>query len=250
MQWLTPDWKALPLNMGAMVTCRQGGESRGPYGDAAGMGGCNLGDHVGDDPVAVAANRAALARQLPGTPAWLAQVHGTHVVDAAVARPGEEADASVTDKPGVVCVVMTADCLPVLFADAAGKVVGAAHAGWRGLAAGVLENTLAAMRARGADHIHAWLGPAIGPAHFEVGEDVLQAFVQQDPQAASAFVARPDVPGKFLADIYLLASQRLMQAGVAGISGGGFCTVTDHQRFYSYRRDKTTGRMASLIWLK
>ncbi|MCA1325932.1 peptidoglycan editing factor PgeF [Herbaspirillum sp. alder98] len=247
MQLLMPDWPA-PPNVGAFATMRAGGFSLAPYDDGAGGAGLNLGNHVGDDPLLVAANRSLLARLLPQEPAWLTQVHGTTVCDAATVAAGAEGDGCVSDQPGAVCVMMTADCLPVLLCDQAGSVVGAAHAGWRGLAAGVLEQTVASMRARGAGRIMAWLGPAIGARQFEVGAEVRDTFAQHDPAALQAFTAR-EQSGKFLADIYHLGRLRLRSAGVDDISGGGLCTVSD-ERFYSYRRDKTTGRIASLIWLK
>lgn len=248
MELLIPDWEA-PANIGALTTLRAGGHSDAPYDDGAGGLGLNLGDHVDDQPARVAANRALLQRLLPGPPAWLSQVHGTDVVDAASAVSGALGDGSVATTPGAVCVMMTADCLPVLLCDRAGSVVGAAHAGWRGLAAGVLENTVAAMRARGGQDLMAWLGPAIGAQQFEVGSEVRAAFVALDAAAAAAFTPYPGRDGKYLADIYLLARQRLARAGVSDIYGGGLCTVSDH-RFYSYRRDRTTGRMASLVWIK
>jgi YfiH family protein len=252
MTLMIPHWADLPDQAGACMTVRSGGVSVGPYDDGAGGGGLNLGAHVGDDPVHVAANRALLGRILPSSPVWLNQVHGVNVVDAAAVLPGTvcDADASVTDVPGVVCAVMTADCLPVLFCDVAGKVVGAAHAGWRGLAAGVLEATIDAMRAKGAGVITAWMGAAIGPAQFEVGTEVRDVFVADNAHAAQAFVPVGDASGKYLADIYLLARLRLQRHGVTHIAGGGLCTVSQTAQFYSYRRDKTTGRMASLIWLK
>ncbi|MET3432202.1 YfiH family protein [Herbaspirillum seropedicae] len=248
MELLLPDWTA-PANIGALITLRAGGFSPAPYDDGQGGPGLNLGLHVEDDAALVARNRALLGRLLPSEPAWLTQVHGVTVLDAAALPDQPTADACISSTPGAVCVMMTADCLPVLFCDRAGSVVGAAHAGWRGLAAGVLEQTVAAMRARGAQDILAWLGPAIGPDHFEVGGEVRQAFVEQQAAAASAFRDYPGRPGKYLADIYQLARQRLAAVGVTEVSGGGLCTVAD-TRFYSYRRDKTTGRMASLVWLK
>jgi YfiH family protein len=248
--FIVPDWTDAPANVGALSTTRRGGASRGPYGDGAGGAGLNLGTHVGDRPEDVMRNRALLRSLLPAEPAWLSQVHGTAVLDAAGVSGVPEADASIATQPGAVCAIQTADCLPVLFCDRQGRVVGAAHAGWRGLAGGVLENTLAAMRGAGAEDILAWLGPAIGPDRFEVGEDVLAAFTARDRDASTAFKPISGRPGKYLADIYRLARAILRKAGVAGISGGGLCTVTDEGRFYSYRRDKTTGRMASLIWLK
>ncbi|MDR6739355.1 YfiH family protein [Herbaspirillum sp. 1173] len=248
MELLIPDWAA-PANIGALTTLRAGGFSPAPYGDGQGGGGLNLGTHVDDDPALVARNRALLRRLLPSEPAWLTQVHGVAVLDAAALPDQPTADACISSTPGAVCVMMTADCLPVLFCDRAGTVVGAAHAGWRGLAGGVLEATVGAMRARGAQDIIAWLGPAIGPEQFEVGAEVREAFITQQAAAQHAFRAYPGRPGKYLADIYELARQRLASMDVHDVSGGGLCTVSD-PRFYSYRRDKTTGRMGSLVWLK
>lgn len=254
---IVPDWPGLPANVGALSTVRAGGVSVAPYGDGQDGGGLNLGVHVGDDPAHVAANRARLQAVLPGVPAWLSQVHGVAVVDAAlVGQSVPEADASVSSTPGAVCLVMTADCLPVLFSSHDGQVVGAAHAGWRGLAAGVLQRTVAAMRERGAGEILAWLGPAIGPQQFEVGQEVLQAYLDGAQNEAErqvvvqAFVAVPGRQGKYLADIYALARMLLLRDGVTRVSGGQYCTVTDAAQFYSYRRDGVTGRQASLIWRK
>lgn len=237
---LLPNWPA-PDHIGAASTTRQGGVSRPPYDSL------NLGDHVGDDPAAVAANRARLADalSLPAEPLWLTQVHGTTVVDAARGTAGVNADASVAFEPGVVCAVMTADCLPVLFCNAAGTKVGAAHAGWRGLHAGVLEATVQALG--GGEDLMAWLGPAIGPSAFQVGAEVRAAFLDADPGAAGAF--RPD-GGRWRADIYTLARRRLAACGIRSVHGGGLCTCTERERFFSYRRDATTGRMASLIWIR
>jgi hypothetical protein len=248
--FLVPDWTGISPNVGALSTQRKGGVSRAPYDDGSGAGGLNLGTHVGDRPEDVRQNRARLRALLPSEPAWLSQVHGATVVDAAmVSDAPPEADACISTVSGVVCAIQTADCLPVLFCDVGGKVVGAAHAGWRGLAAGVLENTLKRMRDAGAGDIVAWMGPAIGPERFEVGSDVLTAFAERDADMRQAF--RPAAqPGKYLADIYSLARMVLSKAGVNQVFGGGLCTVSDARRFYSYRRDKTTGRMASLIWLK
>jgi YfiH family protein len=250
IDFIVPDWTGVPANVGALSTTRRGGVSRAPYGDGAGGGGLNLGTHVGDRPEDVMHNRVLLRSLLPAEPAWLSQIHGTAVLDAARTSGVPEADACIAAEPGAVCVIQTADCLPVLFCDTQGRVVGAAHAGWRGLAGGVLENTLAAMRGAGAEEILAWLGPAIGPDRFEVGEDVLAAFTERGQETRPAFKPIPGRPGKYLADIYSLARTLLRKAGVAGVHGGGACTVTDERRFYSYRREKTTGRMASLIWLK
>ena len=250
MQLLLPDWPGVPENVAAFTTLRQGGVSVAPWSDGEGGGGLNLGQHVEDDPAHVTENRRRLRSILPAEPVWLTQVHGTVVRDAADAGGPLQADASVADRPGVVCAMMTADCLPVLFCDTAGSVVGAAHAGWRGLVGGVLENTVAAMRERGAGDIMAWLGPAIGPQRFEVGGDVLDAFMACDAQSKAAFTPIAGRDGKYLADIYQLARFRLQQVGVDQITGGDHCTVIEAGSFYSYRRDQLTGRMASLIWLR
>jgi len=239
--FIHPDWPA-PPGVRALVTTRQGGVSRAPWHSF------NLGDHVGDDPGAVAANRALLRRELPAEPVWLKQVHGTRCVDAATAAPGVEADASFTRRRGVVCAVLTADCLPVLFCDDRASVVGIAHAGWRGLAAGVIESTVAAMGEPG-EALMAWLGPAIGRRAFEVGGEVRDQFIAHDAQAESAF--QPAANGKWLCDIYQLARQRLQALGVRRVTSADFsCTVGDAEKFFSYRRDGVTGRMASLIWLE
>jgi YfiH family protein len=250
-----PDWPDLPANVGALATTRLGGLSTGVYDDGSGHGGLNLGLHVGDDADTVRANRARLEATLPGRPAWISQVHGNGVVDAASVRPGapvQVGDASITDEPGVVSAILTADCLPVLFADLDGQVVGAAHAGWRGLAGGVLEATVASMRALGASEITAWMGPAIGPARFEVGADVLESFIAAlpDRDVAPAFAPLPGRPGKYLADMFALARLMLARDCVTRVWGGEHCTYTERTRFYSYRRDGVTGRQASLIWLK
>jgi YfiH family protein len=237
--WIVPDWPA-PPRVRALMTTRSGGVSTGPYASL------NLGTRVNDDPAVVERNRALLASHLPEEPRWLMQVHGNRVVDAAGLRQPVEADAAISRNAGAVCAVMVADCMPVLLADRAGTVVGAAHAGWRGLAAGVIENTVLAMAVAPANLV-AWLGPAIGPAAFEVGADVRDAFVAQDAGAASAFVDHK--PGKWLADLFTLARRRLRAIGVDEVHGGGLCTVADPGRFYSHRRDRVTGRMAALIWL-
>jgi len=241
MECIFPDWP-VPAHVRAAVTTRAGGVSVGPYASL------NLGDHVGDEPAAVVENRARLVQvlRLPAEPRWLKQVHGTCALDAAAAIGGCEADAAFTALPGVVCAVLTADCLPVLFCDRAGTRVAAAHAGWRGLAAGVLERTMDTLGTAPAD-VLAWLGPAIGPQAFQVGEEVRTAFVSQDQAAATAF--RPHGEGRWLADLYALARLRLSRHGVAAVYGGGLCTFSDPARFFSYRRDGATGRMASLIWL-
>lgn len=256
--WAPADWPELPANVAALMTMRRGGVSHGPYDDGQGGGGLNLGIHVGDVPQHVAANRAKLTSVLPEEPLWLNQVHGVTVANADQAHGGgvPQADAAVARRPGAVCTVMTADCLPVLFCDAAGAVVGAAHAGWRGLANGVLEQTVQTMRDDGAGEILAWLGVAIGPLKFEVGDEVLQAFVARAGDAAmestirAAFRPVPGRQGKYLADIYQLARCLLNAVGVTRIAGGEYCTVSNSARFYSYRRDGVTGRQASLIWIK
>ena len=236
---LVPAWPA-PANVRALQTRRTGGCSPPPWDSF------NLGSHVGDALALVATNRAILREILPAEPLWLQQVHGIAAVNADFEANLPEADAAITRRPGRVCAVMTADCLPVLLCDRAGSVVAAAHAGWRGLAAGVLEATIDKMNVP-AGELMAWLGPAIGPNCFEVGDDVRNAFLGKDTAAAIAFVATSS--GKWLADIYTLARQRLFAAGVNSIDGGEFCTFTEAEHFFSYRRDGVTGRMASLIWL-
>ena len=234
-------------------TTRAGGVSEGEYASL------NLGRNGGDDPQRVARNRAIVRALLPAEPMWLAQVHGAEVARAdpfriEPERTGEyripeppKADACVADAPGRVCVVLTADCMPVFFCDAAGTRVAAAHAGWRGLAAGVLENTVAALGVP-AENVLAWMGPAIGPDAFEVGPEVREAFVARDPGAESAF--RPGKPGKLMADLYALARGRLERAGVRSVHGGGFCTYRDAARFFSYRRAQQSGRMGAFIWME
>ncbi|MFI8648101.1 peptidoglycan editing factor PgeF [Pseudomonas iridis] len=238
MNWLTPDWPA-PASVRACVTTREGGVSEAPFDSL------NLGDHVDDRPEAVAENRRRLTDYFSIKPAWLQQVHGIAVAQA---DPGivATADASWTATPGIACAAMTADCLPALFCDRTGTRVAAAHAGWRGLAAGVLEATLDSLDVPAAE-VLVWLGPAIGPKAFEVGPEVREVFINQLPEAAEAFVPS-DNAGKFMADIYLLARLRLAERGVTAVYGGGFCTVTD-PRFFSYRRASRTGRFASLVWL-
>nr|WKF56118.1 Polyphenol oxidase [Paraburkholderia busanensis] len=266
-----PAWNVSP-RVRALVTTRDGGVSLPPFGrwrdDADMPGGLNLGMKAGDDPAAVAANRARLLN-LAGVEeaAWLEQIHGAGIVRAedvlaqlhATGVP-TRADASIADRPGVVCVVMVADCMPVLFCDAAGRAVGAAHAGWRGLAAGIVERT--AQRVAGLAgvepcELHAYLGPSIGPTAFEVGADVRDAFMNdagnvddaQRAATARAFVGHPDNEGKYLAGLPALARLRLQRLGVTRVTGGDLCTVTLRERFYSYRRDRETGRMAALIWI-
>ncbi len=236
-----PQWPA-PAGVRAYVTTRKGGHSGGAFA------GFNLGDHVGDEPQAVARNRALLREtlELPAEPAWLQQVHG-----CAVARPGIGeavpcADAAFSDVPGDVCAVLTADCLPLLMCDRAGTRVAAVHAGWRGLAAGVVEAALDAMD-RPGEEILCWLGPAIGPDAFEVGDEVRREFRASDPGSVEAFA--PGADGRWTADLYRLARRRLAARGVAYVGGGDYCTYRQPDLFYSYRRDGVTGRMASLIWI-
>lgn len=237
--FICPEWPA-PAKVQAVSTTRLGGTSHPPWDSL------NLGDHVGDDPSAVTANRQHLMQttKLPEPPCWLQQVHGTHLVQAS--RQTCEADASTTVQSGIVCAVMTADCLPLLLCDRQGRQVAAVHAGWRGLAAGVIEKTLDGFDCQPRD-ILAWMGPAIGPAAFEVGSEVRQAFVGQNPHAVQAF--KENRANHWLADIYQLARLRLFSKGVQQVFGGDYCTYSDAQRFFSYRRDGQTGRMASLIWL-
>lgn len=249
---LQPDWAVAP-RVRALMTLRTGGVSTGPWGAADTRArGLNLGDHCGDDPVAVRANRAIVRRMLPAEPVWLRQVHGIAVHDADRAAPeaGPIADAAVTQRPGTVCAVLTADCLPVLLAAADGSAVAAAHAGWRGLADGILEASVAALRARATPGVRlaAWLGAAIGPTAFEVGDEVRARFCKTDAGAAPAFMPGA-TPGKWMADLPTLARRRLAAVQVTCVAGGKWCTVTDAQRFYSFRRDRVTGRMGAFIWL-
>ncbi len=237
--FILPDWPA-PSGVRALSTTRRGGVSIAPWQSF------NLASHVGDDPQAVAANRALLRRELPAEPVWLEQVHGIRCVDSALTSMDRKADASFTRQRGIVCAVLTADCLPVLLCDDRATVVGIAHAGWRGLAAGVIEETVAAMREPGR-HLLAWLGPAIGPQAFEVGGEVRDLFVAGDRRAENAFAA---ANGKWMCDIHRLARLRLDALGIERVSATDRCTVGDEESFYSYRRDGVTGRMASLIWLE
>lgn len=242
---IRPDWPA-PPNIRAVCTTRLGGVSQPPWASL------NLGDHVGDVPDHVRDNRIKLADACGlsvDTFGWLNQVHGTEVVSLSDerARVVPEADASFTRAVGTACSILTADCLPVILCDQNGTTVAAAHAGWRSLCGGVLENLVAGMDLPG-NTLLAWLGPAIGPQAFEVGPEVKAAFVAHNPQADIAFSSLGAREGHYMADIYLLARQRLERLGIKQIYGGDFCTVTDSQRFYSYRRDGQTGRMATVIW--
>lgn len=239
-----PEWPA-PSHVHAFTTLR------GPAGSSiAPFDGFNLGTRCGDDADAVTRNRHALVEHLglPSQPQWLRQTHGTTVAtcDDAIYVDEPEADAAVTTTPGVVLAILTADCMPVLFSSEDGSAIGAAHAGWRGLAAGVLENTIASMRTP-PENIMAWLGPAAGPQAYEVGDEVRAAFVETDSCATSAFAATR--PGHWLCDLYALARLRLASVGAMHVYGGDLCTISDPQRFYSHRRDSRTGRMASLIWI-
>lgn len=233
------DWPA-PPNVRAIMTTRIGGVSSGAYASL------NLGSHVGDSSEAVAENRRRLRTILPEAPVWLEQVHGTQAVALEAAEHGTEADAVVSRSPGRVCAIMTADCLPVVLCDRDGSVVAAAHAGWRGLCDGVLERTVASMQVPPTSLI-AWMGVAIGPSAFEVGSEVRAAFMAKNVQAKAAF--RPSQnPEKWFADIYLLTTQRLQECGVRAVFGGEGCTFSEPDRFFSYRRDGVTGRMATCVW--
>jgi YfiH family protein len=239
--FLRPQWDA-PRRVRAAFTLRGGGVSRGAYA------ALNLGAHVGDDPVAVAANRARVraALRLPSEPVWLDQRHGTRVADLDRESRPEPADAALTRRPGRVCAVLVADCLPVLFATRRGDAVAVAHAGWRGLAAGVLEATVAALGVPGAELV-SWLGPAIGPSRFEVGAEVRQAFLDADAACGAAF--RPSERGRWLCDLVAVARRRLAAAGVTSIAAGSACTWADATRYFSHRREQPTGRMAALVWI-
>jgi YfiH family protein len=241
LDFVEASWPA-PSNIRAVVSTRTGGFSTAPYESL------NLGDHVGDDAGLVWRNRAKLreALGLGVEPFWLTQVHGTKVIDAGSDETQAAADGSYAEIPGPVCAILTADCLPVFLCDRWGTKVALLHAGWRGLVSGVIEAGVLALRTAGADLL-AWLGPAIGPDAYRVGDDVRDAFAARDPGAGAAF--RPDGAGKWRADLYMLARARLAAAGVAAVYGGEHCTFHERERFFSYRRDGVTGRMASLIWL-
>jgi len=240
--WIVPDWPA-PARVRAFATTRAGGVSEGEYGSL------NLGTGSGDDPARVAKNRLVLREHLPEMPDWLAQRHGIHVARFGAERGAEPAvaDGAVTSEPNRVCGVLTADCMQLLLCDAAGTQVGAVHAGWRGMAAGVIEAGVEALGVAPGE-VLAWMGPTIGPKAFEVGPEVREAFVAVDPAAQGAFA--PYNPGKYLADLYGLARQRLARAGVTRVYGGDFCTFTERDRFFSYRREKKSGRMGAFIWLE
>lgn len=237
---ILPDWPA-PKNVRALQTTRLGGLSKAPYDSF------NLGDQVADLPLSVAGNRMLLNALLPSEPVWLEQLHGSVVANADNATCRPQADACIARHAAAVCVVMTADCLPILLCDLQGSVVAAVHAGWKGLAAGVIEASVQAMDVA-PQHLLAWLGPAISQGAFEVGNEVRSIFVEADPAAAAAFI--PGKNGKCHADLYALAKLRLKAMGVTGIYGGGYCTYREAARFYSYRRDGMTGRMGTFIWLE
>lgn len=251
MSFIYPDWQA-PQSVKTLVSTRTGGVSQQPFESL------NLGDHVGDQTPNVLLNRNVFYKALPAEPIWLKQTHGT-VVSTPQSRQSRSenpihADASVSNISNEVLVILTADCLPVLFTNSGGTVVGAAHAGWRGLCAGILENTISELLKISDDKnpadLLAWLGPAIGPEVFEVGQDVVNAFTDAGFAIPNnAFKPIPNKAGKFLADIYLLARGRLENSGVNVVSGGQYCTVRDKEHFFSYRRDGQTGRFASAIWI-
>lgn len=243
LEFVYPDWPA-PAHVKAFTTTRNGGFSVGPYASF------NLSNLVGDEPGNVRRNRASLvdAAQLPSEPIWLTQVHGTRVIDAFDAGPGEEADGCVTGTPGVVCAVLTADCLPIFICDRRSTRIGILHAGWRGLAAGIVEEGLRKIQVPSANLL-AWLGPSIGPSAYEVGDEVRQAFVVRDRDLAESFTPVPNRKGHWLADLYDIARRRLRAQGVHAVYGGLRCTLRERDLFFSHRRDGNCGRMASLIWL-
>ncbi|EIG25869.1 peptidoglycan editing factor PgeF [Haemophilus paraphrohaemolyticus] len=244
MNAIYPNWQA-PKNIKALTTVRSGGVSLPPFDSF------NLGDHVCDDPKAVQQNRSLLVDKfdLPHQPLFLTQTHSTKVIELPFTGSNVEADAVYTQQANQVCLVMTADCLPVLFFNKEGTEVAAAHAGWRGLCDGILEETVAKFKCPTSDII-AWLGPAIGPTAFQVGEEIIEQFCAFDSNAKLAFTPDLTTSGKFLGNLYQLATQRLNKLGITEISGGGHCTYTEQDKFFSYRRDKQTGRMASLIWIE
>jgi YfiH family protein len=248
---IEPSW-TVSQRIQAFCSTRQGGISKPPFNSL------NLGLNAGDNLADVLQNRSIVRSELPAEPLWLKQIHGVTVSTPAsrnaLGSEPFEADSAVTNIPNEVLAILAADCMPVLFTSKDGDVIGAAHAGWRGLSGGVLENTINEMITLSpglkTSDISAWLGPAIGPSAFEVGEDVLQAFAQQGKDILSkAFIPIIGTPGKYLADLYLLARDRLRALGIEQITGGEFCTLSNPERFFSYRRDKVTGRFASLIWI-
>ena len=238
LNFIIPNWPA-PANVHALQTNRRAGHSHAPFNSL------NLGDHVKDNPIHVAQNRQLLSEFLPSEPVWLNQTHSISVVDAANTSCLPDADASYSTRKNVVCVTMTADCLPILLCDTAGTVVASIHAGWRGLCDGIIEATVSQLPAKPVD-LMAWFGPAIGPNAFEVGAEVRAQFIAKEAKAEHAFKPHND---KWLCDIYKIATQRLNNCGITQIYGGNYCTFTEEENFYSYRRDGVTGRMATLIWL-
>jgi polyphenol oxidase len=247
--WLEADWPA-PPGVRVLSTFRSGAAEAANAGvSAPPYASLNLGDHVGDDPYAVAHNRRELVKAagLPAEPSWLRQVHGVNVADLDSSAASACADAAITRRLDKVCAILTADCLPIVLAEQEGAAVAAAHAGWRGLSAGVIENTVRAL-AVAPQRLLAWLGPGIGPQHFEVGAEVREAFLDADPQAGAAFQA--NARGRFMADLAMLARRRLAELGISRIYGGGECTYTRADRYFSHRRDGVTGRQATLIWRK
>ncbi|OOF71014.1 peptidoglycan editing factor PgeF [Rodentibacter caecimuris] len=244
MNQIIPNW-SVPRSVQAFSTTRKGGVSLPPFNSF------NLGDHVGDDKSAVKINRTLLVEQnvLPHLPLFLTQIHSTKVIHLPHTEKDVNADAVYTNQPNQVCLVMTADCLPVLLTNKQGNEVAAAHAGWRGLCNGILEETVRQFRCT-PNEIIAWLGPAIGPNAFQVGKDVVEQFVSIDPIAKQAFKIDSSQPDKYLGNLYQLATQRLNALGIFQISGGEYCTFTEKERFFSFRREKQTGRMASLIWFR
>lgn len=252
MKTITPDWPDLPANIRVLSTTRCGGVSLPPYDDGHGLNGLNLGSHVGDDIKAVLANRSLVRAVMPsGTLNYLTQIHGIDIVDAGEVLDGHQADACFTRQVNMPCAVLTADCLPVLICDMQGTVVAALHAGWRGLASGILQAGVARCRQFGSAELTAWMGPAIGANQFEVGQDVFDAFVVANAQVSHFFIQQPSsnpLQTKYLADIYGLARMTLNGAGVHRVHGGEYCTVTQADLFYSYRRNGVTGRMANIIW--
>ena len=240
LQHIHPDWPA-PANVRSLSTTRIGGCSKAPWDSL------NLGSNTGDNPEAVAANRARVRDALPTEPAWLNQVHGNAVVELDAQSADLQADAAISRRSGLVCAVLTADCLPLLLCEKSGSAVAAVHCGWRGLAADIIERSIRSL-GYPAEQLIAWMGPAIGPEHYEVGMEVFEAFTENSAEAGGAFT--PGRPAHWQLDLYALARIDLVRLGVSAVYGGGFCTYSDAGQFFSYRRDGETGRQASLIWLE
>ncbi len=244
ISFIRPDWSA-PANIKAIITTRRGGHSSPPYHSF------NLATHVGDNPADVMKNRAELRPQLPSEPIWLDQTHTNKIIELkSASEPNESFDASITTAPGLVCAVLTADCLPILLTDTKGSFVAAVHAGWRGLANGIIANALATESAKNRSEVLAWLGPAISQKHFEVGDDVRDIFIALSTDNQAAFISCNDKENKWLADIYALATHQLNALGVSKIYGGEYCSYAQDELFHSYRRDGVSGRMASCIWIE